>query len=160
MENTRKICSKTLGIGLVALLACLSLSPRALATLGERADSIGKDRHALSAAQRSSTDHLNYTVQEAASGATAIREYLSPSGVVFAVAWNGRVHPNLAPLLGSYAREFQDAKRQIPRKHGQKRLKIRTARVVVETWGHMRDLHGRAYLPALLPGGVRVDEIN
>jgi hypothetical protein len=32
--------------------------------------------------------------------------------------------------------------------------------VVVERWGHMRDLHGRAYLPALLPDGVTVDDLQ
>ena len=33
-------------------------------------------------------------------------------------------------------------------------------RVVVEKWGHMRNLQGRAYAPALLPPGVSSDEIR
>ena len=37
---------------------------------------------------------------------------------------------------------------------------VRGQRVVVERWGHMRSLHGRAYDPALFPAGVKIDEIS
>jgi len=37
---------------------------------------------------------------------------------------------------------------------------VRTDRVVVEKWGHVRNLQGRAYPPALIPLGVSVDEIK
>jgi len=144
----------------LALLTGLLLPRPTLATLGEGADSITKDRHALSAAKRASTSHAKYTVQEIASNATTIREYLDLSGVVFAVAWNGMVHPDLTTILGTYAGEYREAKRQTPRKHGLGRSKVQSGQVVVETWGHMRNLQGRAYLPALLPEGVSVDEIN
>jgi hypothetical protein len=151
----------------ITVLLCLGLLagtltfPRpTLATLGEGPDSVAKDRRALSATQKSTTSRPKYTVQEVASDATTVREYLNPSGVVFAVAWKGIVHPDLTSLLGSYAGEYRDAKRLSPRKHGQKRTKVQADRVIVETWGHMRSLQGRAYLPALLPEGVKVDEIN
>jgi len=144
----------------LALLAGLFLPQPSLATLGEGADSVTKDRHALSAAKRASTSHAKYTVQEIASDATTVREYLDLSGVVFAVAWNGMVHPDLTTILGSYAGEFKDAKRKMPRQHGLKRSKVQSSRVIVETWGHMGNLQGRAYLPALLPEGVSADEIN
>lgn len=145
---------------LLLLVAALTPARRALATLGEEAASIARDRAALSAAKKATTSHARYTVQEAASDATTVREYLNLSGVVFAVAWNGMVHPDLTTLLGSYASEYRDAKRQAARQHGQKRSRVATSRVTVETWGHMRNLRGRAYLPALLPEGVSVDEIQ
>ena len=145
---------------LLFLSALLAVPWQAQATLGEGADSITRDRHDLSAVRKATTNRANYTVQEVATAGTTIREYLNPAGVVFAVAWNGLVHPDLTTLLGSYASEYQSAKRQAPRKHGQKHLKVQASRVIVETWGHMRNLQGRAYLPALLPEGVNVDEIN
>jgi len=37
---------------------------------------------------------------------------------------------------------------------------VRTDRVVVEKWGNMRNLQGRAYAPALIPPGVSIDEIK
>ena len=151
---------QTLSLCLLLMIGVSSFSRQAQATLGEGLDSISKDRKSLSAAKRSTTSRTNYTVQEVASDAMVVREYLTLSGVVFAIAWNGLVHPDLTTLLGSYTSNYRDAKRQLPRKHGQRRLKVKASRVVVETWGHMRNLHGRAYLPGLLPEGVSVDEIN
>ena len=145
----------------LVLLTGSLLPPRqAQATLGEGAASVTRDRNALSAAKKATTSQANYTVQEVASAATTVREYLSLSGVVFAVAWNGMVHPDLTTLLGSYAGEYRDAKRRSQRQHGQKRSRVEANRVIVETWGHMRNLRGRAYLPALLPEGVSINEIN
>jgi hypothetical protein len=150
----------TIFLCLGLLTMSLASSRQAYATLGEGADSIAKDRKALSAIKRATTSRANYTVQEVASDATTVREYLTPSGIVFAVAWNGLVHPDLTALLGSYANEFQNAKRRLPRKHGQKRTQVKADRVVVETWGHMRNLQGRAYVPELVPAGVNLDEIH
>jgi len=144
-----------------ALLAgALSLPLPAGATLGEKADSVARDRHALSAVRKATTSYSNYTVQEVASDATTVREYLNLEGVVFAVAWQGRLHPDLTTLLGSYASEFQNAMQKQARRHGQRGLSVSSDKVVVETWGHMGSLQGRAYLPALLPEGVSADEIN
>ena len=151
-----------------ALFLCLGLSTAVLATvqqaqagLGESADSIASDREALSAVHRASSVHNRYTVQEFASDATTVREYVSPSGIVFGVAWNGLTYPDLTPLLGSYAGEYQQALQQEPRQPGLRRHHaVRTDRVVVEKWGNMRNLQGRAYAPALIPPGVSIDEIK
>jgi hypothetical protein len=91
---------------------------------------------------------------------TVVREYVSTSGVVFGIAWNGLIHPNLTQLLGSYAGEYQEALLQTPRIKGSRHLQVKTSGVVVEKWGHMRNLQGRAYVPSLIPPGVRVDEIK
>lgn len=132
----------------------------AQATLGESADSIESDRNALSAVRRATTVRNGYTVHEIISGSTAVREYVSPSGIVFGIAWNGLIHPNLTQILGAYAGEYEEALRQTRRKYGRRRLQVKTNRLVVEKWGHMRNLQGRAYIPALIPPGVSVDEIR
>jgi hypothetical protein len=60
--------------------------------------------------------------------------------------------------LGSYASEYQAALKKVQRKPGSKRRQVvKTDRVVVEKWGHMRNLQGRAYAPALLPSGLSSD---
>lgn len=132
----------------------------ASATLGEKADSIARDRKALSAAKRAATTGNDYTIQEMASEGSTIREFVTPDGVVFAVAWKGMVHPDLKTLLGGYAEEYECARQQLPRKHGQKRARVKGDHVIVETWGHSRNLQGRAYLPSLVPAGVNPDEIR
>jgi hypothetical protein len=158
MKTTAQITA--LMLCLVLLAGTLALPRQAQATLGEGVDSVAKDRRAMSAAKGVVTSRNNYTVHEVTSAATTVREYINASGVVFAVAWTGMVFPDLNSLLGSYASEFRDAKRRSPRKHGQKQLKVRGERVTVETWGHMRNLQGRAFLPAMLPEGVTVNEIK
>lgn len=133
---------------------------QAQAALGESVDSVASDRKALSAVQRATTNRNGYSVRELASAANVVREYISPAGIIFAVAWNGLTHPDLTHLLGSYAAEFREALRNTPRKEGRRSHQVRANRVVVEKWGHMRNLRGRAYLPALIPPGVSVDEIK
>lgn len=147
-------------LGLSLSVATFATAQRAQATLGESADSITSDQNALSAVQGSITVHNGYTVQEILSDSTIVREYLAPSGIVFGIGWNGLIHPDLTLLLGSYAGEYEEALRQTPRKPGHRPYEVKTDRVVVQKWGHMRNLQGRAYAPTLIPPGVSVDEIR
>jgi beta-lactamase class A len=148
-------------------LACFGLAVSILvfarqgeAALGGTAASVASDRTALSAVHRATTSHSAYTVQEYQSGSSTVREYVSASGVVFAIVWNGRAHPDLTTLLGSYSSEYQTALQQTVRKRGLRRQQVQSDGVIVEKWGHMRNLQGRAYAPALIPTGVTIDEIK
>ena len=144
--------------GALAAAALLAAAPAA-AGLGERAEAIPADRRALAAERRAPLARPGYTVERMASPAHEVREYVSPSGVVFGVAWDGLSHPDLSRLLGAYATEFE---RALPGSSAVKRRRrtVRTPRLVVETWGHMRSLHGRAYAAALLPPGVSGDDVR
>jgi hypothetical protein len=136
----RKLYALFLCLGLSA--AALVINPQAQAALGESADSVASDRRALSAAQRGTQARNRYTIQEIASDSTVVREYVSPSGIVFGIAWNGLTYPNLTPLLGSYASEYQTALKQVQRKPGFRRRQfVRTDRVVVEKWGQIGRAH-------------------
>lgn len=150
----------TLFLGLGLLMAIFATAQRTEATLGESADTVESDRKALSAVLGATTAHNSYTVHEFDSSSTVVREYVSPTGVVFGISWKGLIHPNLRQLLGSYADEYLEALQQTPRQYGHRRLEVKTNRIVVEKWGHMRNLQGRAYVPDLIPSGVRVDEIR
>ena len=109
---------------------------------------------------RAQIKHENYTVQEMGSGANTVREFVSPSGQVFGLAWNGLSRPNLSQLLGSYFDEYQKAAKVAGRARGHRAHSLKSDNVVVEESGHMRALKGRAYVPALVPQGVSVDEIK
>jgi hypothetical protein len=154
----RKLLILLVGFGLAA--TALATAEQAWATLGESVDSITLDSHTLSAVRSAATVSGNYTVHELHSDAISVREYVSTSGVVFGVAWNGPVPPDLTALLGSYADEYRKAQSQTPRQPGRRHAQVKTNRVVVERWGHMRNLQGRAYAPDLIPQGVSVDEIK
>jgi hypothetical protein len=154
----RRLYALLLGLGLAA--AFLAAPGPVKAALGESADVVAPDQTALAAKQGSKTVRNGYTVQELGSDSVTLREYVAPNGIIFAIAWNGLIHPDLPPLLGSYAGEYQTALRHTQRKPGSRHRKIETDQVVVEKWGHMRNLQGRAYVPALIPPGVSIDEIK
>jgi hypothetical protein len=159
-HNTMKIRRYALFLSLGLSVVIAVTVQQAQATLGESAASIESDRNVLSAVQRAKTVRDSFTVQEIQSGSTIVKEYISPSGIVFGIAWNGLIHPDLTQLLGTYAGEYEEALQQTPRQPGRRRIQVRTNRVVVDKWGHMRNLQGRAYVPALIPSGVSVDEIR
>ena len=87
-----------------------------------------------------------------------MREYVSPDGKVFAVAWHGPTSPDLKQLLGSHFEEFRQALRNRGPGHGP--IVLQLPGLVVQLGGHMRDFGGRAYLPDQLPSGVRAEDIR
>jgi Protein of unknown function (DUF2844) len=153
-----RFCVLLLCLGISAVI--LAYAHVAHAALGESADSITSDRKSLSAARGATIVRDGYSIQTIESDAATVREYLSPSGVVFGIAWNGMSHPDLTQLLGAYAGEYEEALRQTPHKPGRRHLQVKSKRIVVEKWGHMRNLQGRAYVPSLIPQGVSVDDIK
>jgi len=144
----------------ILFIAILVPTRFAFAALGDTADSITTDRQAISAAKGATTVNNNFTVQEIVSDSATIREYISVAGIVFAVAWNGLTNPDLTQLLGSYATEYHDTVQKTPREPGRRSSRIESNRLVVEKWGHMPNLQGRAYDPSLIPSGVTIDDIK
>jgi Protein of unknown function (DUF2844) len=101
-----------------------------------------------------------YTLHEiqAPTGVT-VREYVSPAGKVFAVAWQGPTIPDLKQLLGANFEAYaQAAKTQ--NQHGHGPLIVHQGSLVVEIGGRMLFHTGRAYLSDQLPAGVRVEDIR
>ena len=134
-----------------ASLLLLSATPT-WAVLGQPAASVASDQQRLGGERRSIAAD-DFSVEEIHSAAgTVVREYVAPGGQVFAVSWRGPTRPDLRSLLGEHFAEFERASRSSAR--GRRPLVVRTDQLVVETGGHVRDLRGRAYLPALLPEGV------
>lgn len=145
------------GLGLLAVIP----GPGPLyAALGGSVESVESNRRILSAAPSAETVRDRYTIHEIQYDETTVREYVSPSGVVFGLAWNGYVHPDLTQLLGPYFGEYEEARQRTPRTHGRARSEVKAKGVIVQKWGHMRNLQGRAYAPELVPPGVSIDEIR
>ena len=104
--------------------------------------------------QMRTTAQAGFTVHEISlSYGEKIKEFVSPSGTVFGVAWSGPVVPDLKQLLGDYFPEFQQAAQASSRSQ-RRALAVRSDRLVLESAGHMRAFHGRAYAPTLLPANV------
>jgi hypothetical protein len=128
------------------------------ATLGGSAESVVTDQSKLHA-KRAVVDRRDYTVHEiTGDDGTLIREYVTPAGKVFGVSWSGPTIPDLAQLLGTYNAEFQTA---IRAKRGRRSsAAVHNPDLVVESSGHMRAFHGRAYLNSMLPIGVTEDVVQ
>jgi hypothetical protein len=151
---------RSVALLIAVVLAAVGTSSRARAALGEPAESVMRDQEVLAATRGEASAVQTYRVERLVSPARTVREYVSPSGVVFAVTWEGVSHPDLASVLGSYAAPVLQALAGEHRVPGRRSRRIETGGAVVETWGHMRAVHGRAYVPSLLPAGVTLDEIR
>ncbi len=143
----------------VVVVAALAACGRASAALGEPADSVAEDQQALKATRRAAKPGASYTVERLETKAHTVREYVTPSGTVFAVAWEGVSRPDLTVVLGAYAEPYLRAVEKAGRS-GRRSRRVETGGAVVETWGHQRALHGRAYVPSLLPPGVTADDVK
>jgi len=99
-----------------------------------------------------------YSVEEITRGdGSILREFVSPAGQVFGVAWQGFTMPNLSQILGTSADVFQKATEGV---HHRGPLSVHVGQLVVETGGHMRSFHVRAYRQDLLPNGVSQEVVQ
>jgi len=129
------------------------------AALGKPVSSVAEDQKRLGGEVRTLSTTSGFAVHEiSAADGTVVREYVSPAGEVFAVSWRGATRPNLVDLLGDHYPAFRDAPRPAGHRHGP--LVLRTDHLVVEMGGHMRDFHGRAYLPDRLPASVSAEAVR
>lgn len=140
------------------LFALLLAAAPAWAALGEHERSVEADR-ARVAGQSRRTVFNSYTLHEITSpDGRVIREYVSPGGTVFAIAWEGPTLPDLSTLLGSYYTAFEQASASPTRRHGP--LYVQAGPLVVESGGRMRAFRGRAYLTTMLPANFSKDVIR
>ncbi|MFM0222125.1 DUF2844 domain-containing protein [Paraburkholderia dipogonis] len=92
-----------------------------------------------------------------ANGVT-IREYVLPGNVVFAVKWNGPIRPDMTALLGSYFPNFVNAGQS--RATGTGPLIDGNDDFRIESTGRMGRFSGMAWLPRLMPAGVRPGDLQ
>lgn len=152
------------GRGLCWLLAAgavvMSLAaPSAWATLGRDAASIKDDGAHMKAALRVKPNDNLFTVHELTMPTgTVVREYVSPAGKVFGVAWRGPYLPDFRQLLGDYFAPVMQTPRN--QRQGRGPLEVRQPNVIFQSGGHMRSFFGRAYVPGMLPKGVSADVVQ
>jgi hypothetical protein len=159
MENSthtfRKYCELCAIVALGLLLCQLSF-----ASLGGDTASVQADATRMQARVQSS-QHSAYTLHEMQSATgTTVREYVSPGGTVFAVAWRGAYAPNLQQLLGSQFEQYQQAMKTPSGRPSHGPVTIRLPNLIVQLSGHMGDYFGRAYIPEKVPSSVSVESIR
>jgi hypothetical protein len=146
------------------VLASLLLPSRAAAALGGDVTSVEADQQQMKA-KRAVRASASYSVHEITTPyGTVVREYVSPDGKVFGVAWRGPFLPNFQQLLGdsyaTFAQAAQDARSAQPRRSRNAPLMVAQPNLVMHSGGHTRAYVGHVYIPGMIPQGVDAQEIR
>ena len=155
-NETRARRAFAVALAAIATLA-VTVSQSAIAALGGDAATVMADQVHINGKLVVSRTQ-KYTVHEiqAPSGAV-VREFASPAGTVFGVAWSGPTMPDLRQVLGPYFDQYIGAAAQRTRRGP---VLIEQPGLVVQSGGHMRAFVGKAYVPQAVPQGVAIDEIR
>lgn len=118
---------------------------------------IGARLQAIKPTERTSAYTLHEFQRE---NGTIVREYATPAGVVFAVAWRGPLLPDLSVLLGDYFSAFVKETERL-RLVGRRGSPINMEQdgLVVRSSGRMRNFYGYAYSPKLIPAGLDIKDV-
>jgi hypothetical protein len=139
------------------LLAMVIAPVRAFAALGGDSASVAEDLKALHGTLTVNAAPA-YQIHELALASGGVREYVAPSGTVFAVTWNASKAPDLRQLLGAYFERYA-AEAKVHRS-GHHLLSIDTPDFVASAVLSQRGSRGRAILRTLVPGGVTNEELR
>jgi hypothetical protein len=143
----------------VLLILILGTVP-AWAGLGQYESSVSVDQQYLRSEDRVQAFQAYKVHQLTSANGTIVREYISPQGLVFGVAWQAPFMPNMQQLLGSYVTNLQTASpTQTQVRHLRGRI-VKTNDFVFVSGGHMRFWKGRAYVPSLLPNNVSAEVVR
>ncbi len=146
----------TLSVLLILVLAQIP----AWAVLGQTEASVTTDQQRMKTEDRVQTFASYKVHQLTTTNGPTVREYVSPQGVVFGVAWQGRFMPNVNQLLGTYVENLQTAtadQTHIQRRRG---ITVKTGDFVYSNFCHLQNCTGRAYVPAFVPSSVSAEVVR
>lgn len=148
---------KALRLLLPSVLVALAFP--AWASLGDNVTTVQRDKVQMKGTLRSVASERYVTHEIRTATGQTVREFVSPEGNVFGVAWDGPYLPDLQQLLGSY---FEPVKQAVSaqQKRGRGPVYIEDSKFVFQQSGHMRSFSGSAYIPSMVPTGVVPTEIR
>lgn len=150
---------KTISFRFIVLLV-LAAPTLTWAELGGNAASVQTDQVQMKAgAIHSATTGAKFSMQQyQTSNGCTIKEFMTPSGTVFAVRWEGPLMPNLRQLLGQYFSDYVNAAKNHHGSHSH--FSIQQSDLVMQSMGYMRAFSGIAYIPSLMPAGVTAAQLQ
>lgn len=144
---------------LCMFLALMLVTIPLWAGLGQPEASVTADQQRMK-----SEDHVqtfqSFRVHELTRENTTVREYVSPQGLVFGLAWQGRSMPDVNQLLGNYVNELQTATPAQTRIQPRRGITVKTDDFVYSNFCHMRNCVGRTYVPSLVPSNVSAEVVR
>lgn len=148
-------------LGWCLLLLIGAIPGRAFAALGEKANSVQADQVHMMASLRTIPGESQVVQELRAPTGVVVREYVSAAGDVFAVSWQGPWLPDMRQLLGRHFDEYERAlQAQSNGRPGRRPIHVELPGLVVQVTGHPRSFAGRAYVPEMLPQGMKAEDIR
>jgi hypothetical protein len=141
----------------LAACALLLVARTASATLGQPSASALADGTPVLSAHQLAAAAGPVSEQTVLTPDGVVVDEFSADGMVFALSWAGATVPDLAQILGGGFAPYARAQRAMPQRAP---LTVNSASIVAHTWGHLRDVHGCAYVPALVPPGVDLNSLG
>ena len=103
-----RVSPRTLSGFCVALVLISMHTAPVRAALGGDASTVDADRVRMRGSLLRIVRSDAYTIHEIRSeSGTTVREFISPAGKVFAVAWEGEGHPDMEQILGAHFARYQ-----------------------------------------------------
>ena len=137
----------------VGLAAGFGAARDARATLGGDLTSVSTNTQVLGAKRQMQKVAAGERHELTLPSGIVVHEYVSPSGAVYAVTWRGPRKPDLRELLGPYFAQLSSR----ASKGGHHQMNLEGTDFVVQSMGHRHSFTGRAWVPSLVPAGVKVD---
>jgi hypothetical protein len=144
----------------ILIILSLIITQSAFAELGGNESRINDEVKSFKAHSHKKIQRNGYSVHELSLDGVIVKEFVSPAGEIFAVTWHGMRAPNLKILFGSSYIKYDQERKKIKFQRGRRNMSVSTSDLVVSSGGHMRDMHGFAYLPAKVPPGVELNNIQ
>ena len=145
----------------LTLTGSLFAADSAWAGLGEMKPSVTQSV-AKMVARRSASLRTGYSVHDTIfPDGSQTPEFVSMGGVIFAVRWNAQHKPNMADLLGSSYMEYDSMARKMTASGRlQRNFRHDGNDFVINSTSHLHVFSGLAYRVALMPPGLRPDQLE
>jgi hypothetical protein len=159
ITNSRRIFN--VGLPIAAVVVLLLLPAPAAASLGGDGSTVDRDRvqmrGSLVRIMRADT-HVMHEMRTPSG--VLVREYVSSTGTVFAVSWQGAWTPDLQQVLGTYYARYVQRAQEIQRtRRSRGPVSVQDNDFVIQVSGHQRSFSGVAYLPGRLPAGFNFQSV-
>ena len=148
-------------IAVALSLLIIAFASISFASLGGHRDGIDSEKDKLKAVKAVEVfPGSNYTVVRITTPYSVVNQYTDSNGAIFAVTWRGNSPPDLSVVLGKHFQDYKTARETSAPRRGRRPLLIKTGKIVVRHFGHMRDIRGLAYQPELIPQGVQAEDLQ
>ena len=149
------------GLRMIVALGFMLGSTHSFAGLGQDVDSIKVERKRM-AARHQVKAAAQYSLHELQSAdGSRVRQYVSASGMVFAVSWHTLYKPDLSTLLGPSYPGYASAARLAAQRAGiQRQFRHADLDLVLQSSAHLHVFSGFAFRRSMLPRGLDPHQIG